>query len=690
MQIYFVEFLSLFTFIARIWPHLRLRVHNQSISNFKLYYFDGADFVIKLAHNIAWGLGGTVEKVDFRMIDVRDEAGKLMRLRIAYEDLTHLQTLIVGLPAFRSFVAKRGVGECFNTYLAKNSVCGTAIFGRTSPMRSLYLIQVCAWKMRHQPCANVKATLFLDGFIWLHALTAYGNEFGIETIFTIHTILWNNRVLRLGVTQVKNMFGVIQSWLRGDFSVVRNYSDISPRVAIPMYGHFNLNRPDLHSDFFFWQQSELPGRSILALFNLPQDPLDAVAHIAMTNHGILGVATNHKATSLRARHVYAPINPMRTLKAISMMITSKLQTREAAWLLDQEFQFHTRVDEWKSLIDKFHIKVHTSWYRYDSDNCVVTEALRSNGGVATIYQRAYESHPSPETTITTDVFFGFTPTGARNERLSNSYIPYYVATGYLGDHRFPLLRERGCVLRAKLCDHGARRIICYFDENSASDSRWHTGHEFMRLSYAFLLEQLLRDPELGLIFKPKVPKTLRTRLGPVDKLLAEALATGRCFVYEGGALFGSTPPAEAAMAADLAIHGHLCAGTAGIESALSGIPTLLMDGEGWPVSPLYQLGVGRVVFTDWLTMWNTCQEHWKRPDGVPGLGDWTPIIAEIDPFRDGRAAERMGTYLHWLILGFEAGLSRETVLADAAERYCKLWGHENVVEIEPEKPYPTT
>ena len=143
-------------------------------------------------------------------------------------------------------------------------------------------------------------------------------------------------------------------------------------------------------------------------------------------------------------------------------------------------------------------------------------------------------------------------------------------------------------------------------------------------------------------------------------------------------------PAEAAMAADVAIHGHLCAGTAGVESALAGVPTLLMDGEGWPVSPLYRLGLGRVVFIDWPTLWQACQAYRANPaKSAPGFGDWTPLLNEMDPFRDGRAAERMGTYLHWLIEGFTRGLSRETVLADVADRYCKLWGQDKIVEISP-------
>ena len=135
------------------------------------------------------------------------------------------------------------------------------------------------------------------------------------------------------------------------------------------------------------------------------------------------------------------------------------------------------------------------------------------------------------------------------------------------------------------------------------------------------------------------------------------------------------------MASDVAIHGHLCAATAGLEAALAGVPTLLLDREGWPSSPLYKLGVGRVVFKSWSDLWDAVLEHRAMPGRVQGFGDWSPMLDEIDPFRDGRAAERMGNYIQWLVDGFEAGLDRQTVLANAAERYAQKWGLDKVTQV---------
>ena len=118
-----------------------------------------------------------------------------------------------------------------------------------------------------------------------------------------------------------------------------------------------------------------------------------------------------------------------------------------------------------------------------------------------------------------------------------------------------------------------------------------------------------------------------------------------------------------------------------MECALAGIPTLLIDREGWKRSRFYQLGENKIVFEDWPTLMDALMEHWKSRE-IPGFGIWpTSFLYELDPFRDGRAAERMGNYLHNLIQGFEKGLDRETILEETAQRYRKQWGTEKVTSI---------
>ena len=73
--------------------------------------------------------------------------------------------------------------------------------------------------------------------------------------------------------------------------------------------------------------------------------------------------------------------------------------------------------------------------------------------------------------------------------------------------------------------------------------------------------------------------------------------------------------------------------------------------------------------------------HFQTPNGITGLGDWSIIINDLDPFRDRRASHRIGTYLQWLIEGFNKGLNREKIMDDAANYYVDKWGIDKVVTI---------
>jgi hypothetical protein len=135
------------------------------------------------------------------------------------------------------------------------------------------------------------------------------------------------------------------------------------------------------------------------------------------------------------------------------------------------------------------------------------------------------------------------------------------------------------------------------------------------------------------------------------------------------------------LASDVSIAGHIYGGTAGFESALAGVPTLILDQEGWPVSKLYDLGLGKVVFNDWDSLWDTCKDYFNSNCKIDGFGNWSPLLNEWDPFRDGRAAERIGNYLHWMIEDFKQGVPRERILTNAAERYCEKWGYDKITSV---------
>ena len=644
-----------------------------------------------------------MDRLDFRIADLRDESGLSVRLRLYNQDLSEVQQDIVNDARFEPLFndSSNGLSSMF---LAKR-LATTVTADRGSIWRALHVVQACVWARRQSQRNDDLDTLFLERRPWHEQIANYCRRNSLTPVPVKAT--WNVRRALL-----KNMPAGLLGSLRNvrhrrlvdviadpfrrrrssgspgservaevaNNGVTHGTASGSPKVAVQCYGMLNLDNPERHSDLFFWQDSDLVGSDILLTFSIPGFPLDAHKKTELERHGINSAVLHPGATSLPTEPVYNP--PKQSLSRQDRPTAGG--TREKAWFREQWARDQQSRGFWTNLAESQNIKVSVTWDKFDATHCAISDAVKSAGGVSVVYQRGYESHSSPQNTVGADLFFGFSQQGAVIERLSNSRIRYYVAVGFLGDHRFPLVADSARSIRQHLRANGAKRILAYLDENSTNDPRWRSGNDIPQRDYGFLLERVVDDPEFGLLLKPKVVGTLRSRLGPVAPLLERAEATGRCKVYQDrdpGSLHGWSPPVEAALAADVCVHGYLSAATAGIETALAGVPTLLLDLESWPVSPLYELGVGKVVFNSWDDLWNACSQQWSSGPQIPGFGDWGPVLDQIDPYRDGHAAQRMGNYIHSLIEDFRQGRDRESAMANTAERFCARWGPDKITEV---------
>lgn len=669
----FVEHLTFIQWVFQIFPA------SFGLKKSPVFVFDASPITLRITKLFGRFFGIQIEKLDFRLVDIKDENGLLVREKIPYDDLIRVQEKILSSDFFAKFLKSAEIRNRMPTYIAKN-ISDVSFLVQANLQRALLLIQIAVWVLKGRGDKEVSCHLYLENRSWFSFIEEYGLEYGIlvrELLPRFHVSIrkgWFQHIYH----QFLYYTWHVRFGFKGKFPNGKREKPDLPMVAVEYYGQFNLEEPHKHSDFFFLQQSQLSGKNVMATFGSYKNPLDDEKWNALQKHGIRSVIVHPRAT--KVPHC-PPLRPKfyrggeKNIRAF--VSSSSLAQLEKKWLKETLRSYDQKRSYWKDIFQKQNAKIYLSWYRYDGSHCAIADAIRDLGGVMAIYQRALDTVPLIDTRVDVDIVFGFSKFCADLDRKTKSTIPHFVVTGYLGDHRFALLRDQAKKVRENLKKNGATHIITYLDENSAEDSRWHTGHEFMRVNYDFLFRQVLSDSTIGLVLKPKVPHTLRRRLGPVAALLDEALGTGRVYFYDR---YGY-PPCAAALASDVTIHGHLSAGTAGMECALAGVPTLLLDRESWPVSPLYQLGVGKVVFTDWPSLWGTCQEHWKNPKGIPGFGDWSSMINEFDPFRDGRAAERMGTYTQWLLESFRTGSNREEAMEEASTRYRKTWGQDKVFSV---------
>lgn len=630
----------------------------------------------RLLARAAAELGLDIAPLDFRWLEVRDEAGRTYGIGVYDGDLRALlpnaaETL--DLPGWLDSVPD---AERLETFLFK-SVSPPVQWGRANLPRALFLLRLAEWTARRMGGGTARLHLESRGFRD-PALRSTAQRRGLALSFAPRHADWKGLLAGLlGPDLLTLLRHARARGLAGARAVLRRWREAEPppvqipaRLAVDYYGQLNLDDPALQSDLFFWRPSGLGAERLLLLFRTIADPLDGRRLEELSRHGIEALAIDPAAAS--------PEAPL-FLPGRARAHAPPGAGDAGRWLRAQTLRYRALRGFWEELCRRSGARVYLSWYRHDETHAAIADAFAAAGGVAAFYQRSFEPPIPPHAAVDADLYFAWSPAGAQAHARGNSRLRRHIAVGFLGDHRFPLLRERASALREELARAGARFVLAFFDENSLDDARWYPGHGPMREDYGFLLERLLADPELGLVLKPKVPRSLAARLGPTAELLRRAQATGRCRILGGGLLHGSHCPAEAALAADLAVHSQFRAATASVEAALAGVPTVMLDRENCVDGPLARLGVGRSIFRGLSELWEPLAE--RRRGGARELGDWSCVLPALDPYRDGRAAERMGVFLGWVLEALDAGKGRDAAIDAAASRFAERWGADKVAEV---------
>jgi hypothetical protein len=623
-----------------------------------IYYVDASKIGRQCARLFGNIIGLEFQQLKFKMMDIKDENGELVRLRIPRKDLFEIQKKIIHSAEYKKLFHHSWKQSRLEKFLKKGVIDGT-MQDALSVVRILYLINVIYWHKKN--IITDRFLLIVSKRAWFPIYKDYASNFEVELIGyydipklelkkTVKQLLVNSPYLYLFYSNLKE---------RINMNKLKSTKTESSKLYLEGRGDVNLVNNGHHSDFFWQMNSDFNN------LNLLYDPISEEELILLRKNKI---CIPNKAFKISKINMEYLLNGNRFLNKEFQTIKNLISTYTLA------------TNYWYSFFKQNNVKVFLTWYKYEQIHMAIADAISECGGISAIWQLAFDGLPSIECETNVDIILAHSLFSHEIDTKIGSKYSYYIITGYPKDYSAQKLKNEAAKLRKTLLDNGAEKIIFTIDENSNDDSRWHTGHELQRENYSFILEKLLVTPWLAVIFKPKQTGTLRRRLGEVNELLDAAINTGRCILFEeSGRYTTSASPLVAGLAADICIHGHLSAGTAALECALENKPTLLIDREGCPESKFYELPKEKVIFNNWEDTIDAVMEHFRTPNGIPGFGDWSPIIKDLDPFSDGKAAQRMGNYLNWMIQGFEKGLDKEVIMTDAAERYAKEWGSDKVI-----------
>ncbi len=550
-------------------------------------------------------------------------------------------------------------------------------------LHDLVLLRCHARHERRAGASSADIILIAD-HAWLEAVAPLVRDDGATLVAYRGSGAWRalgvafrSLVLRPGVLLAETVLGVLRGVTRA--RGVRSGS--GPILAV---GHkFGMDSRRM-SDVFFHPDSGIdPGR-VLIYFDDRSRPLTEEGLRAVEAAGmrfvvrrpgcstVRGVGAWHGSTEYLRRWVV-------TVGTVLRLGWAALARGDAMrrWQLPHLIHLLTSIDYWVAFYRAFGIRVDFHKEECDPGTVARAMALELLDGVSVGCHWSYYQFTSVQHSRPQHVYFAWGPYHAAFNPEDGSRVEHFVYSGHIFDHYFAGAAGRSADLRETLARHGARFVICLFDDSFGPGGP--TSRDAVARFYRFFVGRLVDDATLGLIIKSKNADDLLTD-HEIAALVRAAQATGRCVVLgaesEPDADISSAMrclPVEAAVAADISVGLGLPTNSAAIQAALAGQRSVCWDAARHLSHPFYVWGRERVVFEDLERLFLAIREYRADPLRHADLGDYKPVLADIDPYRDGRAAARIGEYLARLLQALEAGKDRREAIESAnlsfRERY---------------------
>jgi len=455
-----------------------------------------------------------------------------------------------------------------------------------------------------------------------------------------------------------------------------NESKIDVKIAVHFAEGIDLQR---RCDIVWLPNSGIDYKHILVYFdhrNVFGKPIPDYVIKELDEMGIQWVAIEKGMVCGREYEYWEPPRTpapkwLRALKARASDPVGK-------WIVWYARKLQREVYFWKSFYQTFNVKLLFLPNEADSEGIaqgIAFDIMGEEGGFVIGKQRS-EVLRDPLSMLagvhTKDIVFIWNCGAEKYFKREYNYTQAQVVTGYPNDMNFFNRNVDMRNVRRQLNDKGVKFIIALFDNVFFPKLR--DSYEVERFYHGFL-NWILKDNTLGIVIKPKKPKLLKQLTG-ILPLLDKAKATGRCILFDKDI---SQLTYDSARIADMSVGIKIS--SAVTEVVIAGCRGIHYYDSLPRWNDYYKWGYEKLVFDDLDRMIDAIKKYKENPAGHQDLGNWTPYLHLLDPFRDGRAGERMGTYLRQCLEGFLQGLHRDDVLTRVNNRYAEKWGQDKVADM---------
>lgn len=453
----------------------------------------------------------------------------------------------------------------------------------------------------------------------------------------------------------------------------------APKIAVQAADGAEPDRP---IDYFWYPRSGIAPRHLLLYFDRPDYPATE-SLLGKLDRGGIGWAILHSSakcpwsTMLRAWSPFCPAGVWLAARSSMELAWAGRKGPSEAWGCLVLIHLVWMVASWEGFFRAHHVCAHIHTIDYGAPMVAQAIAAERAGGISIGYHWSHLFFTNVQHSRPQDVFFlwgrHYLPLLVEDHSLSD----YLILCGHFslratnGSEAVPAKgTEAARKIREELAKAGAEFVVAVFD--SSCSPAIHLSRQMVLELYRAFLNELLTDPRLGLVIKPKNPGPLADAFPEISVALGKAADTGRCRVLDY-----YCAPRLAAGAADIAVG--LGINSAAVEAALSGIPAIHCDLPSLRSDRFYSWGSGRIVFDKVDPMMSALRTYRNGGQRDSTLGDHSPVCDAIDPFRDGRTTERIGSFIQDYLLAVIDGRTATVAMEQAAGRYAARCGRDTVI-----------
>ena len=320
-----------------------------------------------------------IQKLNFKLVDIRENSGELLSLKILRNDLFQIEEDIEKKinNYFKDLkIPKNKINSNEKNYIYQ-SILTETIKNKKSLWRIIFLVNVINkfFYKKH------KIILFNER-TWQNIISDYSNMFDIKTIY-INKFFNFNKLFSLDslIILAKYLIAITKQKKYKDKIIF----DFNNKILCESYGQINLFNKCYKSDFFWLLNSNFQRKNVFFDCKNKEDQI-------YLNKNNISSSLNYNFKSLTNNGTDNNLS--------KIFQKNKNITNEQLYINNTFEKYNIEKKILQNYYKKNNIKAIFNWYRYDQSHILKHEAINEIGGISCLWQFAFEGNKYYDTTRT--------------------------------------------------------------------------------------------------------------------------------------------------------------------------------------------------------------------------------------------------------------------------------------------------